>query len=129
WKLDMPKKMRRKANRNAFLAKLLDNEVKVIDSLAMGTPKTAEMTAFLGAIGATGSVLLALSPAADKSQAVRLSARNVDGVSICRADQLNCFEMLNKRYLVVGREDLEAWLTGPSSQTGKDAKVSPMGRT
>jgi hypothetical protein len=36
--------------------------------------------------------------------------------------------MLNHRYLVIGRDDLEAWLNGPSSQTGKDAKVSPMGR-
>jgi 50S ribosomal protein L4, bacterial/organelle len=129
YKLDMPKKMRRKANRNALLAKLMDNEVKVIDSLAMAKPRTADMTAFLSAIGVNGTALLALSPDADKSQAVRLSARNVDGVSICRVDQLNCFEMLNKRYLIVGRAELESWLTGPSSQTGKDAKVSPMGRS
>jgi hypothetical protein len=37
--------------------------------------------------------------------------------------------MLNHRYLVIAREDLEAWLSGPSSQTGKDAKVNPIGAT
>ena len=35
---DMPVKMRRKANRNALLAKLMDGEVKVIDSLAIDAP-------------------------------------------------------------------------------------------
>ena len=35
FQLDMPKKMRRKANRNALLAKLLDSEVRVVDSIAV----------------------------------------------------------------------------------------------
>jgi hypothetical protein len=36
--------------------------------------------------------------------------------------------MLNHRFLVIGKADLEAWLKGPTSQTGKEAKISPMGR-
>jgi hypothetical protein len=36
--------------------------------------------------------------------------------------------MLTNRYLVIARNDLEAWLMGPSSQTGKQAKINPMGR-
>ncbi len=32
--------MRRKANRNALLAKLVDNEVRIIDNLSMAEPKT-----------------------------------------------------------------------------------------
>lgn len=119
---DMPKKMRRKANRNALLAKLVDNEVKVVQGLGFAEPKTKAMTAFLGAIGIDGTALLALSPEADKASAARKSARNVSHVTTCRADQLNCFEMLNHRYLVIDRADLEAWLTGASSKTGKDAK-------
>lgn len=127
FRLDMPKKMRRKANRNALLAKLQDNEVKVVDSMAFDAPKTRAFVEFLGALGIDQSALVALSPDADKSANARLSVRNVEGVSTCRADQLNCFEMLNSRYLVIAREDLEAWLAGPSSQTGKDAKLEPMG--
>jgi hypothetical protein len=30
--------------------------------------------------------------------------------------------MLNNRYLVIDKADLEAWLSGPSSQTGKIVK-------
>jgi large subunit ribosomal protein L4 len=128
YRLSMPRKMRRKANRNALLAKLVDNEVRVIDRLDLGRPRTSEFAAFLEAIRVDRSALLALSVDAGAAENARLSARNLDGVTICRADQLNCFDLLNHRYLVIARPDLEAWLNGPSSQTGKSAKVSPLGR-
>ena len=57
-----------------------------------------------------------------------VSARNVADVTLCPIDQMTCFEMLNHRYLVIGKSELESWLSGPSSQTGKDARLSPMGR-
>ncbi|MFG0286441.1 MAG: 50S ribosomal protein L4 [Phycisphaerales bacterium JB039] len=127
YRLDMPKKMRRKANRNALLAKLVDGEVKVVDRLELSEPRTRAFTDFLKAVGVDRTALVALSPDPARSRNARLSARNIDGVSLCRADQLNCFEMLNSRYLVIEQGDLEAWLSGPSSQTGKDAKLAPMG--
>jgi len=129
YRLDMSKKMRRKANRNALLSKLVDNEVRVIDTLDVATPKTKDFTAFLEAIKVDRAALVALPMDGEKAANARLSARNVDGVRLCRADQLNCFELLNHRYLVIGKADLEAWLAGPSSQTGKEAKTNPMGRT
>lgn len=127
YRLDMPKKMRRKANRNALLAKLLDDEVRVVDSLKLDSPKTRVMADLLGALQINRRALVALSPSGESSRNARLSARNLDDVTLCRSDQLTCFEMLNHRYLVIARDDLEAWLNGPSSQTGKDAKVSPKG--
>lgn len=125
--LDMPKKMRRKANRNALLAKLVDNEVRVVDSLSFAAPKTRAFEDFLAAIKADRSSLVALSMQGDLTNAIR-SGRNVEDVTLVRCDQLNCFNMLNHRFLVIARADLEAWLNGPSSQTGKQAKINPMGR-
>lgn len=119
---DMPKKMRRKANRNALLAKLIDGEVKVIDSLSIDSPKTKTFVDFMGAIGIDRTALVALSPEKEASKNAILSARNVPDVTLCRADQLTCFEMLNHRYLVIGKAELEAWLSGASSQTGKRAR-------
>jgi len=129
YRLDMPKKMRRKANRNALLAKLVDGEVKVIDSLQLDAPKTRAFIDLMASLGLDRGTLLALSGDAEKSRNARLSARNVDDITLCRADQLTAFEMLNHRYLVIGKDELEAWLAGPSSQTTKEAKVNPMGRT
>jgi len=128
FRLDMPKKMRRAANRNAFLAKLVDGEVKVIDGLNFESPRTRAFVDMLKALGVDKSALVALSVDTESSKNAMLSGRNIDGVSLCRADQLTCFEMLNNRYLVIDKSDLEAWLSGPSSQTGKQAKVNPMGR-
>ncbi|MBS0198375.1 MAG: 50S ribosomal protein L4 [Planctomycetes bacterium] len=128
YRLDMPKKMRRKANRNALLAKLVDNEVRVVDSIAFDQPKTKAFEQFLAAVKADRSALVALPLNDQASQNALLSGRNVSEATLIRCDQLNCFNMLNHRYLVIGRAELEAWLNGPSSQTGKAAKVSPMGR-
>lgn len=118
----MPIKMRRKANRNALLAKLIDNEVKVIDGLKFDAPRTKDFVKFLSDLGVDRSALVALSGDAEKSKNARLCARNVEGVQMCRSDQLNAFEMLNNRFLVIDKSELEAWLNGPSSQTGKIVK-------
>ncbi len=128
YRLDMPKKMRRKANRNALLAKLVDNEVRIVDSLEFATPKTRDFATFLAAMKIDRNALVALPADGEKAANARKSARNVDEVTLCRADQLTCFEMLNHRYLVIGRAELEAWLNGPQSQTGKSAKTNPLGR-
>lgn len=128
YRLDMPKKMRRRANRNALLAKLLDNEVRVIDKIAFGEPRTKAFEQFLEAVKIDASALVALPTAGKDVENARLSGRNVDNVTMVPTSQLTCFNMLNHRYLVIERGELEAWLKGPTSQTGKVAKTSPMGR-
>ncbi len=128
FRLDMPKKMRRKANRNAMLAKLVDNEVRVIESWAMKTPKTQEFSTFLDAIKVERSALVALPMDYGTAKNALLSARNIESVDLCRVDQLNAFNLLNNRFLVISKGDLEEWLKGPSSQIGKEAKTNPMGR-
>ncbi len=128
YRLDMPKKMRRKANRNALLAKLVDGEVKVVDGFNFKEAKTRAFQDFLTALKVDRAALVALPQDGEASDKARLSGRNMDDVTLIRADQLNCFNMLNHRYLVIARADLEAWLEGPTSQTGKEAKTSPLGR-
>jgi len=122
---DMPKKMRRKANRNALLAKLMDNEVRIIDNIEFAKPQTKAFVEFLKALKVDRSALVAI---ANDNVNTRLSGRNVEEVTLCQPTQLNCFDLLNHRYLVISKADLEAWLSGPWSQTGKEAKVNPMGR-
>ncbi len=124
----MPVKMRRKANRNALLAKLMDNEVRVIDAINFAQPKTKAFQEFLASIKVDRSALVALPMDSGSSNNAVLSGRNVEGVTIVRCDQINAFNMLNHRYMVIGKGDLEAWLKGASSQTTKEAKINPIGR-
>ncbi len=123
---DMPVKMRRKANRNALLAKLVDNEVKIIDSMSFDQPRTKAVEGMLEAIKIDRSCLMAIAP--DNMNA-RMSARNVAGLSVCPPSQLTVYEMLNHRYLIIAKDDLDAWLNGASSKTDKSAKADVRSRT
>lgn len=127
FRLDMPKKMRRKANRNALLAKLRDSEVRVIDQISFAVPKTKEFKEFLKAINVDKSALVIVPGEAVAAENTLRSGRNVDEVTMGRTEDLTAFSMLNHRYVVISKGDLEKWLTGPSSQVTKDAKINPMG--
>jgi len=119
---DMPKKMRRLANRNALLAKLVDREVKCFESLAFEAPKTQAFKAVLDAVGINRTCLVALDIA---NRNAALSSRNLPDVTAIRVDQLNAFDLLNHRFLVVDKTSLKAFLDGTLSQNGEagdDAK-------
>jgi large subunit ribosomal protein L4 len=105
----MPKKMRQLANRNALLAKLVDGEVKCITDLEFETPKTNSFKAILDAVGIDRSCLVAVD---SENRNAAVSARNLKNVDTIRVDQLNVFELLNHRYLVVDKASMEAFLDG-----------------
>ena len=117
---DMPKKMRRLANRNALLAKLVDNEVKCVDELSFDEPKTQQFKAVLDAVGVNRTCLVALDKA---NRNAALSARNLEHVDTIRVDQLNVFELLNHRFLVLDKASLQGFLDGSvwSSDDDKEA--------
>ena len=109
FRLRMPKKMRRLANRNALLAKLVDDEVKCIQDLSFEAPETRELKSILDAVGVDRTCLIALAPS---NRNAALSARNLSEVSTVQIVQLNAFELLNHRYLVVDKASLESFLDG-----------------
>ena len=115
---DMPKKMRQLANRNALLAKLVDGEVKCIVDLEFENPKTKEFKAILDAVGIDRSCLVAVD---SENRNAAVSARNIENVDTIRVDQLNVFELLNHRYLVVDKSSIEAFLDGSAWKKDEEA--------
>jgi len=107
FRTELPKKMRRLANRNALLAKLIDNEVKCFAALDFKAPKTAEFAKMMESVGIDRTCLVATD---GTNRNAILSARNLDGVDVCRIDQLNVFALLNHRYLVVDKAALVSFL-------------------
>ncbi len=111
----LSKRMRRLANRNALLAKIKDfdgnliEELKVVDSLDFEAPRTRDMADMLAALGVDRTCLLALEPA---NREAALSARNLPDVDTIRVDQLNAFDVLNHRFLVIERAALESFIDG-----------------
>jgi len=109
FRLRMPRKMRRLANRNALLAKLVDDEVKCFTDLDFEAPRTRDLKELLDAVGINRTCLLAVHP--DNRNAA-LSARNLPDVDSIRIRQLNAFDLLNHRFLVTDKASLQSFLDG-----------------
>jgi len=107
WRLDMPTKMRRLANRNAILAKAVDHEIKVVDKLDFDKPSTKTFSNLLDSLKIDRTCLVAL-PSTTGHEAV--SARNLDHVNVTQIDRLNAFDLLNHRYLLVDKESFQAFI-------------------
>ena len=94
----LPRKMRRLALRGALTAKLGDEAIRVVDSFGLDAIKTKEVLGVLGALNATGRVLV-VAPVADER--LRLSARNLPTVEVILADSLNVVDLLNADLVLI----------------------------
>ena len=90
--------MRRLALRGALTAKLGDEAIRVVDSFGLDAIKTKDVIVVLGALKATGRVLV-VAPVADER--LRLSARNLPTVEVILADSLNVVDVLKADTLVI----------------------------
>ena len=99
----LPRKMRRLALRGALTAKLGDEAIRVVDSFGLDAIKTKDVIVVLGALKATGRVLV-VAPVADER--LRLSARNLPTVEVILADSLNVVDVLKADTLVIEQQAL-----------------------
>ena len=107
WRQAMPKKARRLARNSAILSKIQSNDIRVIDQIALDQPKTKLMAGVFKALGIDRSCLLAL-PGRDEN--LERSARNIDRTTLTTVDQLNAWDILRNRTLVVTRAGMEKLL-------------------
>jgi large subunit ribosomal protein L4 len=89
----LPRQMKRLALCGALTAKLEDGDIRVVDGFGLTEPKTREIIAVLGALGRTEGRVLIVAPGTDET--LILSARNIPGVEVIRADSLNVVSVLN----------------------------------
>lgn len=113
WTQDMPQKMRRLANRNALLAKAIDNEIRLVDSFGFEKPSTAQFASLLTALKIDRTCLVAVS---HTSSPEAKSASNLQHVSVTQGERLNVFDLLNHRYLLTDKATLQAWLDRAAAQ-------------
>ena len=98
------KKLRQLARRSALTYKAQDNEIMVLDQLSFETPKTKSFVSMAKALNVDGQkTLYVVSQIED---AVALSARNIPGVSIIRAQDLNTYCVLDCRKIVFTEDAL-----------------------
>ena len=95
------KKVRRLAMKSAFSAKVAENEMVVIDSIAMDEYKTKAIAAMLKAVGAEKKALIVLPEVNEK---VIASAANIPGVKTAQVNTLNVYDILNADLFIVAKD-------------------------
>jgi large subunit ribosomal protein L4 len=101
----MPKQARRAALESALRGKLEDGEVRLVEGFAFSKPRTKDFAALLASLKVDGSFLV-VPKAHDK--AVWLSCRNLPGALYRVVSDLNAYEVLKQKYLVIESDALQA---------------------
>jgi large subunit ribosomal protein L4 len=105
WRIDMPKKQRRLATKSAVLSKIQSNDIRVIDQIKLDQPKTKLVTQMYKALGIDRSCLLAIN---GRDEALERSARNIDRTKLTTVQQLNAWDILRNRTLLMTKEGFQA---------------------
>lgn len=103
----MPRKALQQATRMALAAKVRDDELLVIDDLAFTEPRTKEMASILKHLDVQRGQSVLVATAKHDANVYR-SARNIEGVSVAPATDLNAHCVLTSRRLLVTKAALDA---------------------
>lgn len=103
------KKLKELARRSALSYKVKNNEIVVLESLSMDTPKTKDFVEVTKALNLVNEKSLFVS--ANVCHNVALSVRNLQKVSVMNAFQLNTYAVLNCKKLVL-TEDAVSEING-----------------
>ena len=96
YRYTLNKKVRRLAMKSALSSKVLDNELIVLDKIAMDETKT--IAAMLKAVGSEKKALIVLP---EKNEKVIASAANIPGVKTALVNTLNVYDILNADKFIV----------------------------
>jgi large subunit ribosomal protein L4 len=119
----MPTKARRLATRMALLSKFIDHEAIVVEGLKFDAPKTKRMAGVLEKLQASTQGCLVATLGMDKN--VYLSGRNIARVAVLPVDQMNAYDLIRRKRLVISREaiaDLAA--KGKAERLAKEARAA-----
>ena len=117
----LPRKALQTATRMALAAKVRDEELVIIDELAFAEPKTKDMVSVIKHVGCDGGSLLVATEGYQPK--VYLSARNISGVEIAPAAELNAYNVLKSKRVLVTKAALDA-LVASAKERGVGAEPS-----
>ena len=111
----MPKKQRRLARNSAILAKLLSNNVVVVDGLSFEKPKTRDFASVLNNLKIERSCLVTIG-----SEDVNIfkSAKNIPMVAVMPVAELNAGDICSYRKMLFTKEALMSVLA--AEETGEN---------
>ena len=120
----LPRKELRVATRAALAGKLKDGEVCFVDALSASVPCTKTMVRMFGSLGIERTCLVVL---AERDENVWKSIRNIPGASVKTADEVNAYDVLSHRTVLVTPASFEQLKTrvGPREYAADSAGSKP----
>ncbi len=101
------KKLKQIARLSALTYKAQESAIKIVEDINLDAPKTAQMAEILKNLDLSGKkTLIVLN---DINNNVYLSTRNLQGVSVLRVSDLNTYEILKAKTLLVVESSLEGF--------------------
>jgi large subunit ribosomal protein L4 len=105
WSYRLPRKAVRLATRMALLSKFQDKEALVLDSFSIQDIKTKTIASMLKALGVAAESCLLVIPDYDLS--IWKSGRNIENLWIAPVKELNAYQLLHQKRLLITREAIE----------------------
>ena len=101
--INLPKKVRRLALQSVLGEKVRNSEIIIIDRFNVEKPKTKTAKIFLDKIECNVKPLIVMK---ENNKNVQLSVRNIPGVGFIRVNDLNVYDVLSHKKMVI---DKDAW--------------------
>jgi large subunit ribosomal protein L4 len=86
-------------------AKAKDNSLLILDKIGIKKPKTKEIAEILEKLKLQSSSVLVALPA--KNDNLIRASRNIPGLQLILAKNLNCLDLLSFKYLVMPKETIK----------------------
>lgn len=106
YNLKVNRKVRRLALKSVLSSKVNDNQLVVLDALALETAKTKEMVQVLNNLSLSGKVMIVLD---QMNETVALAARNIPGVFVTTVEQASVYELMNYPVMVTTQEAVKKY--------------------
>ena len=99
------RKAKKVALQSAILSRLIDNEVVLIDKLALDSPSTKKLANLLKCLGIRESCLIVMQ---EFNEAIWKSSRNIYNVKLRVASDLNTYDVIKYKKLLIVKDVLDS---------------------
>jgi large subunit ribosomal protein L4 len=100
YRVSVPKSMRKVAMKSALTSKVQENQMIILESLNFEAPKTKNIIQMLKALEANKALIIT----AESNEVVYKSARNIQGISIIPANNINVYDLLKYEKLIITKD-------------------------
>ena len=105
YRFKLNKKVKQLARKSALTYKVQDNQIKVVEDFTFEAPKTKDFVNFAKNLEAEGKKLLLVLAGQNKN--VYLSARNIPGVQIIAASDINTYAIMHSNAILLTEGSLD----------------------